>query len=200
MSTRIKLPQMILVCEKAIKYNLVFWIIFCLSGCAIHKEFPFICFEKPCVKNQYGRFGKKIKGNIYVLKKKKKKKDVLKKKADTEKYKEADTDDFEGDEGLRVQYSKYLMVFSFKNYPSDTIMISHSSYHKDIMEAGKSEIEHLVRKIGVKNFLKVVITPVRLDELNKTEDLAIKLRRKKIIRKYLMENGLAHKQIIFTSE
>jgi hypothetical protein len=169
-----------------------------LTGCAIHKEFPFICFERPCVKNQYGRLGKTIKGNIFLLKKRKKKKEVLRTKASTEKYKDADTEDLSDGEG--VQYSKYLMVFNFKNYPSDTLIVSHSSDHNDIMEAGKSEIEHLIRKTGVKNILEVVITPVRLDQLNKTEELAIKLRRKKIIRKFLKKNGLAHKQIIFNSE
>lgn len=178
------------------------------SSCAFHKTFPFICFKKDCIKQQFDHPGKQIggykKGGKPVGARSKKSKKKRKKKhsglagASRTPIDKAQLDLMISDTLPSKESIKILFRYKLKS-PERTSNIDSTFIKSSLLTLSKNDmvkINYYLEKYEVNNIDEVVITPV-IDDKNvdfKKNNRLAQAKANKVVH-HLIKAGVKKKKI-----
>ena len=171
------------------------------GSCAIHSTFPFICFERACVKGLgIGAFTKRIKGKIAVMNRKRNAKKPgasAKSYFSTSSTKEEKEDSSAIVQGRNVDYFRYLLFFRLKQHPQqlDSLLIEHTSEYKTIIEVDQSRLNYMIDTMRLRNILTVYIKAQGSVKDRENEQYHLEKDRTRSISKFLRKAGIASDRI-----
>lgn len=190
-------------------FILCFFIAFLLSSCAIHPYFPFICFRKQCIEQQFdtgvkptgGRWG--IKKQIKMLNTKMKKKRAKKKRAKSDgvagssRVSESKLDSLLKDTSRVADYIKMIIHHKAespeKRIDKDSVYIKSSFLQ--LSKEDKALLNYYLKKYPVKNIKEIFL----LITVESTEDMDTKKRsgtmKARRLRNALIKAGVKEEKI-----
>jgi hypothetical protein len=169
----------------------------------LHNEFPFICFEKGCVKNNFDikGFKKRMKGKISKARRQMKRRSEPQSK-DKNYLQPNGADETPEEEdiaikGRNVDYFPYLLMFRLNTNPTriDSDVVMHTNELNDLIPVDKSRLVYRIDTIGAKNILTVYLKKYYNPELDKGKPVHLPHSRLKTIKKILMAEGIPAKHI-----
>jgi hypothetical protein len=198
------------------KYLLIVMVLFLISGCAIHRKFPFICFKKECVLGQMGFYAAKdsfrrAKINAKVRKHKRMIKRNIKagrkgkqppydiEKENRQRDSLAYTGGFAGVcKEMKVIFVEMPRAIQSETAPvwrKDTVIVKYMFDEKDLSTDEKKAVSELIAKYGATSFGEVLIVNCHSRSvLSEFELLMLSERERNIIR-YLKKSGIPPKRI-----
>lgn len=181
--------------------------VFFLSSCAIHSYFPFICFNKECIRAEFnkglkstgGKRGIKKQFKILTTKIKRKNAKKRKSKPDVSNYKisESKLDSLIRDTTKVADYIK--MIIHYKEDHPEKRINKDSAYIKSSFlfqsKEDKALINYYLTKYSVKNIMEIflIITLESSEDIDNKKRLGIMKARR--LRNYLIKNRVKDEKI-----
>lgn len=180
------------------KFLLIPLMVVFVASCVVHDKFPFICFRSGCVSQEYNLkgFKKRINGQLAL---KARKREAARVKSEKDKNFAVDTQKQSNDlksenelsYGSKVIYSKYFLKFFLKKdtlLSTDSIIIFHTSEHRDITESDKPRLSHFIKKLPATNVTLVMIHQVKTDSIK--EEMHTIIFREKRVKRFLKKERI----------
>lgn len=195
-----------------IKIFITILVISLLASCAIHKEFPFICFKKECIKAQFSRPGRQLAGGKKGFKqnasskKRKKKKKKKNKKADNPSIHKKDKSKLDSlNLDGNIGKSTIKIVFYYKIDSSEITIKSDSVYLKTppftLTKSDQIAIKSYLDKYLIKNITEIYISPtILLENANSTKNNKRSSMKIKRIEQYLIKSRIKKSNLKIKTE